>query len=173
MDIRKYIIEALRIGNLPDFLIIGVQKGGTTSLRKYMSRHPKIAFSNTKELHYFDNLRYKWKNLAWYKSQFPILRFNRIFGESTPSYLYFSGAPKRIYKTIPDVKLIILLRNPVDRAFSNYIMELNRENETICFKKAIKYELRNYKNELMKVRRGKYSFDYNHRFYLYKGIYFC
>ena len=109
---------------LPAFLIIGVQKGGTTSLYNYLIQHPHIAPALEKELRFFD---YKFhKGLAWYQAHFPLIAYARfvqqvyqralITGEASPNYLFDPRAPQRVAHTLPDVKLIVLLRNPVARA---------------------------------------------------------
>lgn len=105
----------------PYFLIIGAQKCGTTSLYQYLIRHPSISPAVRKETHFFDK-RYEL-GMDWYLSQFPSLHGenqNPITCEATPRYICHPKARNRIHKHLPNVKLIALLRNPVDRAFSNY-----------------------------------------------------
>jgi hypothetical protein len=115
--------------NLPDFLLIGETKSGTTSLFNYLIKHPQIidTFGNgdvvdksyiTKEIRFFD--RYYHKGIEWYKSCFPETKTNEITGEATPMYLYRSMVPFRVKKHIPNSKFILLLRNPVDRLYSNF-----------------------------------------------------
>lgn len=127
--------------SLPDFLIIGTQKGGTTSLYSYLVQHPKIAPVLTKEIHYFDG--YFTKGLAWYKAHFPLaLRMKgKLTGEATPYYLYHPHAAKRAAELVPNAKLVILLRNPVERAYSHYNMgnRLNIENRE-SFEEAVEAE---------------------------------
>jgi len=122
---------------LPNFMIIGVQKGGTTSLFHYLKSHPKIKQSYFKETHYFDE--HFERPLSWYKAFFPFSKQNGIMiGEATPSYLFFDEVPKRIYSLIPECKFIVLLRNPIDRAVSHYEMNISRRDETAdSFEKAI------------------------------------
>ncbi len=115
------------VGKKPDFLIIGAQKSGTTSLFDLLVTHPKILMPPNKEVHFFD---FQYQNgLSWYYSQLPdkfqSLRRNLI-GEATPSYLYHLLSAERIYKTLPNTKLIAILRNPVDRAISQYFFELRQ-----------------------------------------------
>ena len=115
--------------NLPDFIIIGETKCGTTSLYNYLIQHPNIkeTYGNgdrvdesyaTKEIRYFD--RYYSRGLEWYKSCFPETRFNEITGEGTPMYMYRAMVPYRIHKVLQHTKFIVLLRNPIDRLYSNY-----------------------------------------------------
>lgn len=128
-QINKYFrFFTCQIRMLPDFIIIGAMKCGTSSLYNYLTSHPYIGKARKKETHFFD-LQFN-KGLNWYRSFFPLLarkaftkiflRHNFITGEATPMYILHPHAPRRIYSLLPNVKLIILLRNPVDRAYSHY-----------------------------------------------------
>jgi len=106
---------------LPDFLVIGAMKAGTTSFFHYLSQHPQILPSIKKEVRYFDK-QYE-KPEAWYRAHFPLrsqLIDGCITGEATPIYLFNPRVPQRIKRHCPDAKLIILLRNPTERAISHY-----------------------------------------------------
>jgi len=107
----------------PDFLIIGAQKAGTTSLHNYLRRHPSLSPSaGAKELHYFD--MYYGRGLSWYLSHFPY-RFQRdraLHYESTPDYLVHEVVPARVRRDLGRVKLIAVLREPAERAFSAWRM---------------------------------------------------
>ena len=114
---------------LPNYLIIGAQKTGTSSLFHYLSMHPQVINSNKKEVHYFDkNFE---RPLNWYKQFFPFkfIANNYTIGEATPDYLYHPFVAQRIYNTIPEVKLIIILRNPVERVISHYFQAVRKNNE--------------------------------------------
>jgi len=114
---------------LPNYLIIGAQKTGTSSLFNYLSMHPQVINSNKKEVHYFDkNFE---RPLNWYKQFFPFkfIANNYTIGEATPDYLYHPFVAQRIYNTIPGVKLIIILRNPVERVISHYFQAVRKNNE--------------------------------------------
>jgi hypothetical protein len=129
-------------------------KSGTTSLYEYLCQHPDIIPAKEKELQFFSK-RFK-KGLLWYKSQFPsLLSQNQkgITGEGDPYYLFHPHAPKRIYETMPHVKLIVLLRDPVDRAFSHY----NYINRRIkgSFEEAIKKEIEGIQKERKKMLKGE------------------
>ena len=102
----------------PDFLIIGAMKCGTTSLYQYLTMHPQVAAANHKELHYFD-MNFD-KGLNWYFDQFPQNKENKITGEATPFYIFSPDIPKKVFQLFPKIKLIVLLRNPVERAISHY-----------------------------------------------------
>lgn len=113
---------------LPDFMIIGAQKSGTTSLFYYLSQHPQLAPSPIKGIHYFDGgnlpgLENFAKGEAWYRSHFPLrsqMRTGQLAFEASPLYLFHPLAPKRIFDLVPHVKMISILRNPTDRAISHY-----------------------------------------------------
>lgn len=105
----------------PDFLIIGAMKSGTTYLFNLLDQHPQIVLPKIKELHFFDNNYFMGKN--WYKCQFPNKSFNKIItGEASPYYIYHPLAPIRSYKFNKKFKIILLLRNPTERAISHYNM---------------------------------------------------
>jgi hypothetical protein len=125
---------------LPDFLIIGTQRGGTTSLYNYLSAHPKIALARQKEVHYF-SVNYE-KGLDWYESFFPRTRGlrRRITGEASPYYIFHPHSPARVKQLLPDVKIIALLREPVGRAFSHYRHEVNMGEEPLSFEEAVARE---------------------------------
>ena len=116
---------------LPDFLIIGTQNGGTTSLRYLLGQHPQV-YAPKGEPRYFNiESNYK-KGELWYRSHFPLrsaLAHGDVVGEKTPGYLFNSNAAKRIQKDLPNAKLICLLRNPTERAISDYFMALGEKRE--------------------------------------------
>ena len=105
----------------PSFMIIGAQKGGTTSLHKYLLQHPRLISPEKKELHFFDKTENS--DISDYTKQFPV-RFlsNQLSFESTPSYLYYPLTAKRVYEYNPKLKFLVLLRNPVERAYSAWNM---------------------------------------------------
>lgn len=113
----------------PTFLCIGVQKSGTTSLINYLSQHPDI-FMKQEETHFFDTTELTEDQIIKYESTFNTNKL--IVGEKTPSYNYLQFAIDRIYNYNPNIKLILLLREPISRAFSQYNMELNNQNKTLA-----------------------------------------
>ena len=133
---------------LPDFVIIGAQRGGTTSLFKYLVAHPDIYPAALKEVHFFD--RSFDRGVGWYRSFFPlalqrwyVTRVRRrafVTGEATPYYLFHPRAPERMAALLPHVKLIAILRNPVDRAYSQYNHEVRRGLESMSFVEALQRE---------------------------------
>ncbi len=139
-----------RVGLLPDYAIIGTQRGGTTSLFRYLERHPlHVSPSVRKETHFFDRNFDKGEN--WYRSHFPTQRGRRtierrlgspvVLGEATPGYLAHPAAPRRMAAVAPDAKLVLLLRNPVDRAYSQYCWDAKRGRTTLSFRDAVRREL--------------------------------
>ena len=112
----------------PGFLIVGAQKSGTTALSRYLCQHPSIKGSSKKEINYFAYEVVYRRGLDWYHGHFPLPRRLRPHGvtfESSPSYLYYPPSAERIFAYAPGVKLIVLLRDPVERAFSAWNMFRN------------------------------------------------
>lgn len=106
--------------SLPDFLIIGVQRGGTSSLHFTLATHPQFfPAPRHKEVHFFDNLYHK--GIAWYASRFPVNTGGKVLFESTPSYLYRMAVPARIQNDLSsETRFIVMLRNPTLRAWSQW-----------------------------------------------------
>src|SRR5579885_2674785 len=140
-SLRFYRTITSSIRLLPDFIIIGTQRGGTTSLYAYLGQHPQIAPAVIKEVHFFDN-NYE-RGVGWYRTQFPFLieksiaknigQQNFITGEASPYYLFHPHVPERAAKVVPGAKLIVLLRNPIDRAYSHYYHEVELGHEKLSF----------------------------------------
>jgi hypothetical protein len=110
-------------GNLPDFIIIGAARSGTTSLHHYLNIHPEIYMSAEKELSFFIREGNWDKGVEWYRSQFT--GDAKIYGEATPRYSgypVYAGVPERIYSIVPNVKLIYVMRDPMQRALSHYTL---------------------------------------------------
>ncbi len=164
---------------LPDFLIIGEAKAGTTSLYRYLAEHPGVAPAFTKEVHYFD-LHYR-RGLAWYRAHFPLaaerLYAERVLGrpfvtgESSP-YLFHPCAAERIERTVPRARFLVLLRNPIDRAFSHYTRQTLRA-EALSFEEAVEQEADRLAGEAerLRVETGARSVSHRKRSYLARGIY--
>ena len=173
------ITSPLRL--LPDFLVIGTQRGGTTSLYNYLQAHPCIEPSSTKEIHFFDR-RFN-RGLTWYRGHFPtgvekyyaqsLRRRAFVTGEASPAYLFHPHAPGRVARALPHVKLIVLLRNPVDRAYSQYFHAVELGLEMLSFEEAIKDEVERTAGERAKILQDEHydSYAYMHRSYLSRGIY--
>ena len=126
------------------FIICGVQKGGTTALDHYLRKHNQLCMAEKKEVHFFDNE--KWfkgnsVNYQRYHEYFSPQAEHLILGEATPLYIYWDNALERIKDYNPNVKLILVVRNPIERAYSHWNMEFKRKREKLGFSEAIKKEL--------------------------------
>ena len=126
-----------------NFVIGGTQKGGTSALDSFLRQHPQICMPDTrKELHFFD-LDENFANQPNYKryhSNFRPGKQHLVAGEATPIYMYWNTAPARIWTYNPEMKWILALRNPVERAFSAWNMETRRAAENLSFREAIEWE---------------------------------
>jgi len=143
---------------LPDFIIIGAMKSGTTSLYNNICEHPCIESAAYDEIGYFD-VNYHL-GLNWYRSLFPtkfkkneiIKKFGKFqTGEDTPFYFWNLNSVKRIENDLPNSKLIVILRNPIDRAYSEYQDGIRNGTENREFEEIIKEEIKNIKNEPLSV----------------------
>ena len=109
---------------LPTFIVIGAQKAGTTSLYEYLRTHPNIGMAQPKELDFF-SFEGKWRRgLDWYRTFFPRGRDRHSYGEISPSYAMsdlYPAAPARLARSLPNVKILYMVRHPVDRIASSYI----------------------------------------------------
>ena len=130
---------------LPDFLIIGAQKAGTTALYAYLRRHPDVTGPAWKEVSFFD--RHYTRGAAWYRGNFPIRR-RALVGEASPSYLFHPLAPERAAALVPHARLIVLLRDPVDRALSHYHHEVVLGREELSFENALAREQERTRGEV-------------------------
>jgi len=162
--------------SLPDFLIVGTQKGGTTSLYHYLTQHKNIAKSSRKEINYF-NLSNR-QPLKDYQLYFP-LKIKKFFnpklicGEATPDYIIYPQLPKLIKETIPNVKIIMVLRNPVDRVFSHYSHNLMMKREWLSLEEAIEFEEKRIGKNHVNVFTNKVDMikNYSNYSYINKSIY--
>ena len=166
---------------MPDFLIIGTGRGGTTSLYHYLLAHPHIAPATEKEVRFFD--KYFHHGISWYRAQFPSLILadmgetrpsQRVLtGDATPYYLFHPHAPARAALVVPKTKLIVLLRNPVDRAYSQYCHRVMLGQETLSFEDALAQEEIRTRDEGQRFATDPhyYSSNYFHYGYLARGIY--
>lgn len=109
---------------LPNFLICGAEKSGTTSLYKYLNSHPDILFSKPKETFFFN--RHFSKGKKWFAEHFNDYSGEKLIGEGTATTMYSSKAPQRIQEVLGSPKLIFVLRNPIDRAYSQYYFYLKK-----------------------------------------------
>lgn len=161
---------------LPGFMIIGAMKCGTTFLYEQLSRHPDVAPALKKEVRYFDE--HIGKGLGWYQAHFPLRAHHahqhyRITGEATPFYLLHPCAPERAAGVVPHTKLIVLLRNPIDRAFSQFQHQVRRNRERLSFEEAVAAETERLTGEVERMQADPSYVGYNYGWYSYLtgGIY--
>lgn len=165
----------LRLGTWPDFVIIGAQRAGTTSLYDYLTQHAEIAPALRKEIHYFDN--HFDRDHAWYRAFFYPAALRRLFwptvtGEATPYYLFHPHAAARLAATLPHARFIVMLRNPVDRAYSHYLHEVRRGYETLPFAQAIAQETERVRVSAAALAApAAYDPAHHHYTYLQRGLY--
>ncbi len=162
-------------GTLPDFIVIGAQKGGTTYLYNLLTRHPLVDPAASKEVHFFDNLFDL--GVEWYRRCFPAPRWEHgrrsITGESTPYYLFHPDVPRRMAELVPQVRLIALLRNPVDRAYSHYHKIVREGLESLSFEEAIETEAVRLRSDADRTLQNEHYPSLDHRYfsYLSRGVY--
>jgi hypothetical protein len=166
---------------VPDFLIIGAARCGTTSFYRYLTEHPCIAPAFRKEVDFFD--RHFGKGLSWYRKHFPSIFFRRyskarygcdgLTGEASPYYIFHPLSAARVATMLPRVKLIALLRNPVDRAYSHYHLQVCHGREPLSFEDAILREQERLKGEQNRILTdGDYhSYNYQRYSYVSRGLY--
>ena len=157
-------IETAHLRQLPDFIIIGTQRGGTTSLYRYLTAHPDIGAALRKEVHYFD--RYYEKGMDWYLAHFPVRGEVPMVGEASPYYLFHPDVPERARSVVANAKFIALLRNPVDRAYSHYQMRVRKGLESLSFEEAIDKE-----HERLSSSDDPSSLAWRYYSYVKRGLY--
>lgn len=157
---QGYALGRYQPGKLPDFLIIGTQKGGTTSLFQYLARHRQVSPGLVKEVHFFDREENYRQGKAWYARQF-LGEADKLAYEATPEYLDREICAERIAGLLPEARLLVMLRNPIDRAYSAWNMyhrlpPQNLYHEPRSFTELLRQELagQNYRGYL---DRGKYA----------------
>ena len=187
---HRFRFHTRRFRILPSFLIIGAQRAGTTSLFFYLHRHPDVArplagdgsVEWPKELHFFDE-KFS-RGLDWYRSFFPLSAARRIArlrgrdmvtGEATPYYLFHPAVPERVEATLPDVRLIALLRDPIERAYSHHQLMYRTGREKLSFEEAVVAEterLADVERRLGETPSGRRAHHHHrHRSYLSRGLY--
>ncbi|HET9894697.1 MAG TPA: sulfotransferase domain-containing protein [Streptosporangiaceae bacterium] len=159
---------------LPGFLIAGAQRCGTTSMYRALSEHPCVRKAVLhKGVHYFD-MNYD-HSLSWYRAHFPLRTRGQaaVTFESSPYYMFHPLAGQRIAADLPGTKLLVLLRDPVERAYSAYAHELARGFETETFERAIELETRRLDGEAerMAAEPGYLSHSHQHQAYVTRGQY--
>ena len=157
-------MSPVRLNAKPDFLIIGAQKAGTTSLSSWLIQHDDVIGPRVKELHFFDR-RWHDGNIGTYWADFP-LRVHMdaaahvrgrtvVTGEATPYYLFHPLVPPRVHSVLPEVKLIVVLRDPVERAISHYWHEVKQGRESLSLEDALAAEPDLIAPDLDRVAHGQ------------------
>ena len=147
-----------------NFVVVGVQKAGTTALDRYLRDHPKVAMPKWKELSYFNNDKaYENNTLPNPRAFYHIKNRLKIYGECTPCYIYSHTAVERMKKHNPKMKIIAILRNPIERAFSQWNMEISRDWEKRSFKECIE-------EEIAEINAGTKEYHMV-RSYVHRGLY--
>jgi hypothetical protein len=179
---RTITAPTAALRSLPDFLIIGAQRAGTTSLFRYLCAHPNVVPPVlNKGIHYFDT-GYD-KGAHWYRSHFPTNAYRAwtrrrtgsevLTGEGSPYYVFHPLGPPRVSRMLPSVRLILMLRDPVSRAYSQYQHEVSRGFETLSFEEALEREDERLEGEEERLRHDEtyVSFSHQHHSYVARGRY--
>lgn len=181
--LEGYLAGTASLRMRPDFLLIGAQRSGTTSLYRYLAEHPSVAPSLvSKGVHYFSTGYDRGR--SWYRGHFPTIAYRDLHralrraplvtGEASPYYLFHPLAPERVALELPDVKLIALLRDPVSRAYSQFQHEREGGFESLgTFEEAIEAEPERVagEQELIVSDPSYQSFAHQHFTYLSRGRY--
>jgi len=156
---------------VPSAIIIGAQRAGTTSLFHYLAAHPQVRAPAIKEVHFFD-LGFD-RGMRWYRSHFPprdqVEATGKMTFEASPYYMFHPAVPERIARVLPEARLIALLRNPIDRAASQYRHNLKRGCEPLSFAHAIAAEAGRLAGEEARLRGKPDYVSDRHRQYSYAG----
>jgi hypothetical protein len=154
---------------LPDFLGIGTQKGGTTYLHSLLKQHPQVFLAQPKELHYFS--LHHGQGQDWYSKHFAEASAEHRCGEVTPYYLFHPLAAERIHAAIPNVKLIVLLRDPVERALSQYFHSKRLGLEPLELEAAFSAESERLADADAVLQRGESHRSHQQHCYLSRSRY--
>lgn len=175
---------------LPDYLIIGTKRGGTTTMWKNLHRHPQVlpmypAIENLKSPHFFD-INFE-RGERWYRSYFPTMAARSraaraldsgrpgrtVVGDASPYYMFHPLAAHRVAHTIPGARLVVLLRNPTDRAYSHYLERRQEGTEQLSFRAVLDAEKRRLDGEESRItlEPGYYSTAHDFSSYLSRGRY--
>lgn len=155
---------------LPHFLVLGTQKGGTTSLHRLLGQHPQVFLPPGKELHYFT--LHDQEPLDWYAGHYKDAKPGEQRGDVTPYYLFHPRAPQRIRTVLPEARLIVLLRDPVERTLSHYYHAKRHGFETLDLVAALASEATRLEGADRRLReRGSRDFSHQKHSYLSRSRY--
>jgi len=181
--VRAYGAGTAASRPLPDYLIIGAKKGGTSSLTNWLIQHPDHlrmfpSFQPLKSAHFFD-INFN-EGVDWYRGHFPTERFRSrhpgaVVGEASPYYMFHPAAAERAMSVVPDAKVIAVLRNPVSRAYSNYWDRVSAGTERLpTFEAALEAEparMDSVDRDRLRSDPAYYSFAHDQFTYLARGRY--
>ncbi len=155
--------------SLPNFICLGASKSGTTTLCDILRQHPEIYIPSFKEPHFFD-IPENYKNgIDWYKKNYYRNALAKVIADFTPSYFFDKEAPKRIFESLGGkVKFVVILRNPVDRAYSHYLHSKRDDHEDLEFKEAIQHE----SSRLKQYEESGDYLSYLRQSYVSQGLYY-
>ena len=162
--------------SLPNVVLLGAQRAGTTSFYEHLNSHPGVVLSKTKEIHFFDN--YTEQGLDWYRSHFPMRRwvkrrsdrlgYDIAIGEGSPYYLFHPAVPERLHRSLPRARLIVLLRDPIERALSHFRHEVKNGSEMISdFQSAWDLEEERLQGAEERLLTGASVFEASHNRFSY------
>ena len=154
---------------LPDFLGIGTQKGGTTFVYELLKQHPQVFMAAPKEQHFF-TLHWQ-QGVDWYRNQFALATSDQMCGEVTPYYLFHPEAPRRIHSVMPRTKLIVVLRDPVERALSQYFHSKRLGLEALSLEDALAAEPQRLEDSDEILATGKPHRSHQQHSYVSRGRY--
>lgn len=184
--LRRYGEATSELRRGPDFVVIGAKRGGTTSLYNYLLEHPAVqplfpGRQHIKGVHYFDSEF--GRGLRWYRSHFPLeIGGHRVArpvvspaaaGEASPYYLFHPLAAERLANDFPDVRLIVLLRDPVERAYSHFKERTHHGGEALSFEEALNAEEGRLRGEAERIvaEPGYRSMEHENHSYVAQGRY--
>jgi len=154
--------------SLPNFLCLGAAKSGTTTLFDVLRQHPDVYIPAFKEPHFFDIPENYNNGIEWYEKNYFRKADKRIIADFTPSYFFEKETPKRIFKDIgSEIKFVVLLRNPVDRAYSHYLHSVRDNHENLSFEESLKQE----NERLDRHEKNSDYLSYLRNSYFHQGLY--
>ena len=154
--------------NVPNFMCLGAAKSGTTTLYNILRQHPDIYTPSFKEPHFFDIPENFSNGFNWYQETYFKKTNKKIISDFTPSYFFDADAPRRIFDTLgKNIKFLVILRNPVDRAYSHYLHSKRDHHETLDFEESLNEEV----DRLQKYTEGSDYLSYLRHSYVQQGLY--
>jgi Sulfotransferase domain len=184
--VRRFGVATSEFRSLPDLLVIGTHRGGTTSLQRYLDQHPCVLRNfpraqDVKGVRYFDENFFR--GVEWYRSHFPTTAYRRyagrlhggpvLSGDASPYYLFHPAAAGRASKVVPEARIIVLLRDPIERAYSHWKRERRDGREPLEFEDAVAAEPDRLRGEVERILGDDRYYSYAHENFSYisQGLY--